>query len=124
MHHESPAVKTVLLLAIRAYRFLLSPWLGRACRFVPTCSEYAQEAIERHGAVDGSILAAWRVARCNPWGGAGLDQVPAQGPVRALLSNGVGRTRKGLACHCVAHSAGRPESAPSNHPERPFEPRP
>jgi hypothetical protein len=117
-------VKSVLLLAIRAYRFLLSPWLGRACRFVPTCSDYAQQAIERHGAVDGSLLAAWRVARCNPWGGAGLDPVPAQGPVRALLSNGVGRKATTPACDCVAHRAGRPDPAPSNHPDRTFEPRP
>jgi uncharacterized protein len=117
-------LKTLLLLAIRAYRFLLSPWFGRACRFVPTCSDYAQEAIERHGALDGSVLAAWRVARCNPWGGAGLDPVPAQGPLRALLSDGFGRSGRKFACHCAAHRAGRPEAPHSNRPERNLEPRP
>jgi len=80
-------MKAVLLFAIRAYRFLLSPWLGRACRFVPTCSDYAMEAIERHGAADGALLAAWRVARCHPLGGAGLDPVPEHGPLGRLACN-------------------------------------
>lgn len=65
-----------LLAVIRAYRFLVSPWVGNACRYWPTCSEYAREAIERHGAARGSYLAARRLARCHPYGRGGVDAVP------------------------------------------------
>lgn len=61
---------------VRLYRLLLSPWLGAACRFRPTCSEYAETALRRHGALYGTALAARRIARCHPWGGAGYDPVP------------------------------------------------
>jgi len=61
---------------IRAYQFLLSPWVGGSCRYWPTCSEYAREAIERHGAARGSYLAARRLARCHPYGRGGVDPVP------------------------------------------------
>lgn len=64
------------LALIRLYRWLLSPWLGPACRFEPSCSRYAELAIERHGAVRGGWLAIRRLARCHPFGGAGLDPVP------------------------------------------------
>jgi len=62
------------LLAV--YRYTLSPMLGRNCRFFPSCSEYAQEALERHGALRGSWLAVRRVARCHPWHPGGYDPVP------------------------------------------------
>lgn len=62
--------------AIRCYQFILSPWVGRRCRFEPTCSVYATEAIERHGPLRGTYLAARRLARCHPWGGSGYDPVP------------------------------------------------
>ena len=62
--------------AFRAYKRLLSPILPPACRFHPTCSEYAAEAIEIHGALKGSTLAASRVLRCNPWSTGGFDPVP------------------------------------------------
>ena len=61
---------------IRAYQLTLSPLLGPRCRFAPSCSEYAMEAIARHGALAGVWLAAKRIARCHPWGGAGFDPVP------------------------------------------------
>lgn len=67
-------------LPVRAYRLFLSPWLGRSCRYQPTCSVYALEALERHGAVKGSWLAAKRLGSCHPWGGHGYDPVPGADP--------------------------------------------
>ncbi len=61
---------------IRIYQWVISPLFPGSCRFEPSCSHYAVEAIDRHGAVRGIWLAACRIARCNPWGGAGLDPVP------------------------------------------------
>lgn len=69
-------MKAVLIALIKGYRLLLSPWWGRQCRFTPTCSEFAEEAIERHGAIQGTWLAARRVARCHPWRAGGYDPVP------------------------------------------------
>ncbi|MBL8437340.1 membrane protein insertion efficiency factor YidD [Zoogloea sp.] len=69
-------MKAVLIGLLRAYRYLVSPWLGRNCRFHPTCSAYAIEAIARYGALRGSWLAARRVARCHPWNPGGYDPVP------------------------------------------------
>jgi hypothetical protein len=71
----SPAAR-LLALPIRAYRLVLSPWVGRGCRFDPTCSAYALEALETHGAARGLWLAIRRLARCHPWGGWGVDDVP------------------------------------------------
>jgi uncharacterized protein len=61
---------------VRAYRYAVSPMLPPACRFHPSCSEYAEQALERHGALRGSWLAARRVCRCGPWHGGGFDPVP------------------------------------------------
>ncbi len=69
-------IKFILLQALRAYRYLLSPWIGNQCRFWPTCSQYAAEAIERHGALRGTMLAVARLARCHPWHRGGVDPVP------------------------------------------------
>ena len=66
----------VVALPVRAYRLLLSPWVGHACRFQPTCSAYALEALERHGALRGGWLATWRILRCNPLVPGGYDPVP------------------------------------------------
>jgi putative membrane protein insertion efficiency factor len=68
-------VASFLQLLIRAYQVVLSPWSGGACRFTPSCSAYAIEAIERHGAWRGGLMALRRVARCHPWGPAGFDPV-------------------------------------------------
>jgi len=65
-----------LILPIRAYRLILSPWLGHSCRFHPSCSVYSIEALEPHGPVRGLWLTVRRLARCNPWGGSGYDPVP------------------------------------------------
>ena len=66
----------LLVAAIRAYQWTLSPWLGPACRFEPTCSRYAIEAIERHGPLRGSWLAVKRLSRCHPLGDYGYDPLP------------------------------------------------
>ncbi len=68
---------------IFAYRVTLSPLLGRQCRYLPTCSEYADEAIHRHGAWRGGFLALARILRCNPFGAAGFDPVPDLPPEAA-----------------------------------------
>lgn len=65
-----------LVAFVRGYRWLLSPWWGGQCRFHPTCSLYAIEALERHGAARGSWLTLKRLLRCHPWGGGGFDPVP------------------------------------------------
>ena len=69
-------VRAALLGLIRLYQLTLSPWLGRQCRYEPTCSKYAAEALERHGVRRGVWLAAKRLGRCHPWGRSGYDPVP------------------------------------------------
>ncbi len=69
-------MKTLLTGGIRAYRYAISPLLGRCCRFYPSCSEYAAEAIQRHGALRGSWLAVRRIGRCHPFHPGGYDPVP------------------------------------------------
>ena len=66
----------VLIGVTRGYQFFLSPILPRTCRFHPTCSSYAIEAIHEHGAIRGGWLALKRIGRCHPWGGGGFDPVP------------------------------------------------
>ncbi len=65
---------------VQGYRWFLSPWLGSACRFTPTCSAYALEALQAHGAARGSYLAARRLVRCHPWCAGGHDPVPGGKP--------------------------------------------
>ena len=69
-------IRRALIGLVKAYRLLLSPWLGQSCRFEPTCSAYSIEALERHGAVKGSYLTLHRIARCQPWCQGGHDPVP------------------------------------------------
>lgn len=69
-------MKRILIALVRGYQYALSPWWGSQCRFSPTCSHYAIEALERHGALEGSWLACRRVLRCHPWSAGGYDPVP------------------------------------------------
>ena len=69
-------MRLLLKMPIYAYRWLISPWLPANCRYLPTCSAFALEAIDRHGALRGGWLAAKRLARCHPLGGSGYDPVP------------------------------------------------
>ena len=75
-------VKTMLngciIFFIKTYQYLLSPWLGACCRFTPSCSEYAVDAVKIHGAWRGLWLAGGRLLRCQPWGGCGEDLVPGK----------------------------------------------
>lgn len=71
----SPAAYAMKAL-IRAYQLLVSPLIGPTCRYLPSCSAYAVEAVEVHGALKGGLLATKRICRCHPWGGSGYDPVP------------------------------------------------
>ena len=73
-------VNRLLIGLVTAYRLLLSPWLGSACRFTPTCSQYALDALHRHGPAAGSYLAARRLLRCHPGCAGGHDPVPDRAP--------------------------------------------
>nr|WP_240895321.1 membrane protein insertion efficiency factor YidD [Kineococcus siccus] len=68
--------------AVRVYQLVVSPWLGPTCRFYPSCSSYAVDALRTHGAVRGTWLAARRLLRCHPWNPGGVDPVPPRGPAR------------------------------------------
>ena len=77
----TPSLPARMLMAIvRGYRLMLSPWLGNACRFEPTCSRYSLTALEKHGALAGSYLTVHRILRCQPWCDGGHDPVPDNAP--------------------------------------------
>lgn len=73
-------MQRLLMTLVRGYQLLLSPWLGGACRFEPTCSNYALQALERHGAATGGYLTLKRIGRCHPWCAGGHDPVPDAPP--------------------------------------------
>lgn len=77
-----------LIWLVRLYRLVVSPWLGGNCRYQPTCSVYAIEALQRHGVLRGSSLALRRIARCHPWAGSGFDPVPGKSDARTRRSTG------------------------------------
>lgn len=108
--HLSTCPRRLLMQLVRAYRLLLKPWLGNACRFEPSCSAYALQALERHGAVVGTTLTGWRILRCNPWCSGGCDPVPQNlpRPVAGLF------TRLGL----TPDAALPPEAGPPHSPTR------
>ena len=78
--HSGTIMRKVLIGLIRVYQYLISPLLGNHCRFYPSCSHYAAEAIETHGALRGSWLALRRLSRCHPWHEGGIDPVPLRHP--------------------------------------------
>ena len=73
-------LREALMGLVRGYRLLLSPWLGSACRFEPTCSAYSLQALEKHGAAAGTYLTVARLLRCHPWCAGGHDPVPEEAP--------------------------------------------
>jgi len=73
-------VKYILIGLLKAYRAVISPLYGEVCRYYPSCSAYALEAVQKHGATRGTVLTVRRLARCHPWAAGGLDPVP---PVRS-----------------------------------------
>ena len=73
-------IKAALIGLVNGYRLLLSPWLGSACRFEPTCSAYSLHALQAHGAAAGTYLTLARLARCHPWCSGGHDPVPTEKP--------------------------------------------
>ncbi len=104
----------LLMAPIKAYRLLLSPWLGSQCRFEPTCSVYALQALECHGAVKGTALMGWRLLRCHPWCQGGHDPVPL--PAAPSIAS--------LPAHSAARQPGSSADphlatpAPEHRPER------
>jgi uncharacterized protein len=94
-----------LMALVQAYRYLLKPWLGNACRFEPTCSAYTLQSLHEQGALRGVALGAWRLVRCHPWCQGGHDPVPSTfpNPVAGLF------TRLGL-------SSAQPHSPTQNPP--------
>jgi uncharacterized protein len=73
-------MRQLLIGLVKGYRLFLSPWLGSGCRFEPTCSQYALQALQTHGAAAGSYLTVARLGRCHPWCAGGLDPVPQHAP--------------------------------------------
>ena len=69
-------IGSVLIGLVKVYQYTLSPWMGRSCRYQPTCSNYMIDAIKEWGPIKGSWLGIKRIGRCHPWGGEGLDPVP------------------------------------------------
>ncbi len=83
-------MKHVLILLLRGYRLLISPLYGQVCRYYPSCSAYALEAVEVHGSIRGSWLAVRRLARCHPWAAGGVDKVPPRSPSGSRPAAAVG----------------------------------
>jgi uncharacterized protein len=107
-------MRRLLILPIRLYQLLLSPLLGPRCRFYPSCSSYAVEAITIHGAMKGSYLATRRLLRCHPWNPGGLDPVPPRG--RASVR--AGDTESGNTESGDTESGDTESSRPPSHATR------
>ncbi|MBI2742638.1 MAG: membrane protein insertion efficiency factor YidD [Chlamydiales bacterium] len=69
-------MKFILILLVRGYQLVIGPYIGKSCRFYPSCSDYAIEALKKHGGIKGTWLTIKRLGRCNPWHSGGVDEVP------------------------------------------------
>lgn len=76
LHLIKSSIVFILIIPIKIYKYLISPYLPMACRYTPSCSQYAIEALQKHGPIKGMYLAIKRILSCNPWGGHGYDPVP------------------------------------------------
>jgi putative membrane protein insertion efficiency factor len=103
-------MKRLLLVLLRGYRYFLSPLIGNQCRFAPTCSVYAMEAIDRFGAWRGAGLAVRRLARCHPWHAGGWDPVPGSGESAGerVADASAAAQAEPHGCHCGAGAVRRP----------------
>lgn len=106
----------ILLIALRLYRWFVSPAItlifGAACRYEPTCSVYAMEAVRRHGAIRGGWLAVKRLARCQPWGGCGCDPVPGESSEFKVQGSKLGVADLGSSGASVTRHAPRTTPVP------------
>jgi uncharacterized protein len=84
----------LLIVLVQGYRLLLKPWLGNACRFEPTCSQYTIDALQRHGAAAGAVLAGARILRCHPWCDGGYDPAPDRLPGTGLFTRLLAHPRR------------------------------
>lgn len=110
-------IRLVLIAFLRLYRLLISPLYGQVCRFHPTCSAYALGAVERHGALLGSYLAARRLIRCHPWNAGGYDPVPERGRRHADVADAGREATGGAVLPAVLADAGETDSSRSlTHP--------
>jgi hypothetical protein len=107
-------MKTALLLAIRGYQFVISPLLGQNCRFYPTCSNYALEAIHTHGTGKGSWLAARRLCKCHPWHAGGVDLVPPKNSANS--ANPANPTGESTKSGCTAEKLSSDPISLAGHP--------
>ncbi|MFJ3057870.1 membrane protein insertion efficiency factor YidD [Herbaspirillum sp. NPDC087042] len=98
-------MKTPLLLLLRAYKLGVSPFLGQNCRFYPSCSDYAAEAVRVHGALKGSWLAGKRLCKCHPWHPGGLDLVPGSAEARAAAADAIAQAEPARASSSVLPNA-------------------
>lgn len=101
---------------VRGYQLIVSPWFAPTCRYYPSCSQYAIDALREHGPGRGVLLAGWRLLRCNPWSKGGVDHVPPKksqtpgdaGPEHRLDSTGEGESVIALDSSTSRHRAGEP----------------
>jgi len=108
--------RRLLVGLVRGYRLVLSPWVGQSCRFTPTCSAYAIQALERHGAIVGTGLAGWRVLRCNPWCHGGCDEVPDNMPWDRAKASPSGHPAAGLFTGLLQQDSGSAPAAATPTP--------
>ena len=108
---DSP--RAAMVAVVKGYRLLLKPWLGNACRFEPTCSQYALTALQHHGALVGAALVSGRLLRCHPWCAGGCDEVPAEAPgLFTRLGLGARAGRQNSVAATAARSESPQESSP------------